>query len=82
MRVAANDNIAPRLLTKSQAAAYCGLAPETFTVTCPVTPISLGVGVRMRRYDLHEIDKWIDGFKQGKAENKSVLQQILERKRG
>ncbi len=35
----------------------------------------------MHRYDIHEIDKWIDGLKQGKAEQKSVLQQIIERKR-
>lgn len=56
-----------RLLTKSQAAAYCGLSPATFGTTCSVRPISLGDGVRMQRYDVRDIDTWIDGFKGGIA---------------
>lgn len=71
----------PRLLTKSQAAAYCGLSASTFGSVCPVKPIAFGEGVRMHRYDVRDIDTWIDGLKQGGAENKSVLQQILEKKR-
>lgn len=54
-----------RLLTKSQAAQYCGLSVQTFGVTCPVRPIALGEGVRMHRYDVRDIDKWIDSFKAG-----------------
>lgn len=77
----ANDNFAPRLLTKSQAAQYCGLSVATFGGTCPVRPISLGHGVRMERYDLRDIDKWIDSFKAGSGAPKSVLEQILEKKR-
>ena len=61
--VAANDNFPPRLLTKSQAASYCGLSLPTFSSVCPVRPIALGVGVRMERYDLRELDGWIDGFR-------------------
>lgn len=52
-----------RLLTKSQAANYCGLSVATFSGICPVKPIALGEGVRMHRYDVRDIDKWIDGFK-------------------
>jgi len=60
--VAANDNFPARLLTKSQAASYCGLSLPTFSSVCPVRPIALGVGVRMECYDVREIDGWIDGL--------------------
>ncbi|MBB3562346.1 hypothetical protein FHX06_003677 [Rhizobium sp. BK512] len=62
--VAANDNFPARLLTKSQAASYCGLSLPTFGSVCPVRPIALGVGVRMERYDLRELDCWIDGLRE------------------
>lgn len=52
-----------RLLTKTQAARYCGLSPATFGGICPVKPIALGEGARMHRYDVRDIDRWIDGFK-------------------
>jgi hypothetical protein len=61
--VAANDNFPPRLLTKSQAASYCGLSLPTFGSVCPVRAIALGVGVRMERYDLRELDAWIDSLR-------------------
>ncbi|WP_028753674.1 helix-turn-helix transcriptional regulator [Rhizobium leucaenae] len=77
MRVAANDNFPPRLLTKSQAAQYCGLSAATFGGTCPVRPISLGVGVRMQRYDVRDIDKWIDSFKAGTA-SRSLADELLD----
>jgi len=60
---AANDNFPPRLVTKSQAAAYCGLSAPKFDSVCPVRAIALGAGVRMERYDLREIDLWIDGLR-------------------
>ncbi|MDX0311420.1 hypothetical protein GOC54_09855 [Sinorhizobium meliloti] len=52
-----------RLLTKTQAASYCGLSVATFSGVCPVRPIAIGEGVRMHRYDVRDIDKWIDSFK-------------------
>lgn len=69
-----------RLLTKSQAASYCGLSPVTFGGTCPVRPIALGEGVRLHRYDVHDIDKWIDSFR-GPAEEKgnSLAMMMLHR---
>ena len=60
---AANDNIPLRLLTKTQAARYCGLSVPTFGSVCPVRAIALGVGVRMERYDVIELDSWIDGLR-------------------
>jgi hypothetical protein len=62
-----------RLLTKAQAATYCGLSAATFGSVCPVRPIALGAGVRMHRYDVREIDKWIDGFKVPEPANTSAM---------
>lgn len=67
----------PRLLTKSQAAHYCGLAASTFGAVCPVVPIALGEGIRMHRYDVREVDKWIDSFKAG-TESRSLADQLLD----
>lgn len=64
---AANDNIPLRLLTKSQAAAYCGLSLPSFNSVCPVRAIALGVGVRMERYDIRDVDAWIDSLRPGEA---------------
>lgn len=63
MLAPANDNIPLRLLTKTQAARYCGLSVPTFGSVCPVRAIALGVGVRMERYDIIELDSWIDGLR-------------------
>jgi len=52
--------VAPRLLTRRQAADYCGVGIETFAVHCPVQPISLGPGKRLERYDIVALDRWID----------------------
>lgn len=52
--------ITPRLLTKAQAAAYCGISVATFTTLCPVQPIALGKGKRLERFDVVALDNWID----------------------
>jgi hypothetical protein len=50
----------PRLLTRAQAAAYCGMSLPTFERLCPVDPVDL----RMRGYlyDRKVLDRWIDGL--------------------
>lgn len=70
--------VAPRLLTKSQAAAYCGLSVSTFGGVCPVRAIALGEGVRMHRYDVREIDAWIDSFKSERPSGTSILRELLD----
>lgn len=52
--------LAPRLLTRQQAAAYCGVSVPTFNVLCPVRAIALGSGKRLERYDIRSLDGWID----------------------
>ena len=59
-RESARKEVAPRLLTREQAAIYCGISVPTFSVHCPVRPVSLGPGKRLERYDIHSLDRWID----------------------
>ena len=50
----------PRLLTKTEAAAYCGLSSRAFATLCPVRPIALRDDRRLERYDIVALDEWID----------------------
>ena len=53
-----------RLMTKSEAAEYCRLSVPTFRRLCPVRPVDLGSGnPRLLRYDVRDLDRWIDGLK-------------------
>ena len=49
--------IEPRLLSREQAANYCGLSLPTFQAECPVIPIKIRTRIL---YDRQEIDRWID----------------------
>lgn len=53
-------SIEPRLLTKEQAASYCGISTPVFSDKCPVQPVALGEGDRLRRWDRAALDAWID----------------------
>ena len=52
--------IEPRLLDRSQAAAYCGISLAVFSARCPVRPLAMGQGKRLERYDIRDLDDWID----------------------
>jgi hypothetical protein len=62
--IALQPAFAPRLLTRDQAAIYCGVSVPTLTVICPVKPIALGNNKRLVRYDVHRLDEWIDTLSQ------------------
>ena len=49
-----------RLLTREQAAQYCGISLPTFLRLSPIPAVSLGHGRRLDRYDLRGLDEWID----------------------
>jgi hypothetical protein len=49
-----------RLLTRAQAASYCGISVTTFSALCPVQPIALGKDKRLERFDVVALDNWID----------------------
>jgi hypothetical protein len=62
MRNVDKSNIVPRLLTRQEAAAYCGVSVPTFDGVCPVKAISLGNGKRLERFDRISLDGWIDSL--------------------
>lgn len=49
-----------RLLTRTQAASYCGVSVPVFNVRCPVMPVALGKSKRLERFDVCALDNWID----------------------
>lgn len=51
-----------RLLTHTQAAAYCGLSRQTFDRLCDVRPITFP-GETLRRFDRVDLDAWIERVK-------------------
>jgi hypothetical protein len=50
------------LLTKQEAAAYLGVCAATFDKLSPVTPIALGEGDRLLRFDMRALDRFIDSL--------------------
>jgi predicted DNA-binding transcriptional regulator AlpA len=74
---AANDNRPPsRLVTLTDAARYCGVSAPVLRGVCPVRPISLGPGKRLERFDLHDLDAWIDTLK-GDNDNLTTADALL-----
>jgi hypothetical protein len=56
--------VIPRLLTKSAAAAYCGISIGIFDRLRPARAISLQKGHdRLERYDVVDLDRWIESLK-------------------
>ena len=54
----------PRLLTKAEAASYLGISENTFGSICDVRPVALADGrARLLRYDVNDLDAWIDSRK-------------------
>jgi hypothetical protein len=75
----ATQRIAPRLVYKKEAAFYCGIGVEAFTANCPVAPVRVGSGKRGLRYDLYDLDGWIDSLKQSSMSaepNKNWLDRV------
>lgn len=59
----------PRLLSREQAASYCGVSPNFFDahVAIPATMI----GTR-KLYDRHALDRWIDALSDGTINSSSI----------
>lgn len=53
-----------RLLPIKDAAAYCGIPRSYFPSICPARPIKLYEKAHPR-YDIFDLDKWIDLMKSG-----------------
>jgi hypothetical protein len=66
-----------RLLTRTQAASYCGVSVATFRMLCPVRPIALGKSKRLQRFDVVALDQWIDEMStDGAASGKDWLAEM------
>ena len=57
--------IPKRMLTKTEAAHHCGRLVKRFEAECDVSPVKFPNGDS--RYDVQDLDKWIDGLKAGKS---------------
>jgi hypothetical protein len=55
------------MLTRVEAAAYCGMKVKGFEFNCPCRPSALPDGGTA--YDIHELDRWLDSIKGGGATN-------------
>jgi hypothetical protein len=55
-----------RMLTKSEAAHHCGRSVPRFQIECPVRPLCFANGDL--RYDVRELDTWLDSLKAGTAD--------------
>lgn len=59
-----------RLLPVKDAAAYCGVPRSYFSSICPARPVKLYEKSHLR-YDIFDLDKWIDSVKSGGKEEGS-----------
>lgn len=73
MTAARRAAISPRMLTKEQAAEYCGVSVPTFNRCCPVRPAAMGDDARLHRYDVKLLDVWLDSFGPGVAASNDDL---------
>ena len=73
MREKGEIRLPPRLLNKKEAARYCGISEPIFDRICNVLPIALqGDGGRLRRYDLADLDDWIDQKKRANKNSREL----------
>lgn len=54
--------VAKRMLSKAEAAHYCGMVSKRFEIDCPVLPIRFPNGEH--RWDTRDLDHWIDNLKE------------------
>lgn len=64
-----------RMLDRREAANYCGLGFNEFASRCPVHPVALPGG--KLRWDVRDVDKWLDELKMGGSESVEALIQRL-----
>lgn len=66
--------VQPRMMSIRQAADYVGVPLRRFQRICTVRPIALPESEE--RYDVQDLDRWLDQIKAGSAESDG---EILER---
>lgn len=68
--------VQPRMISLKQAADYVGLPLKRFPRICSVRPVEMPESEK--RYDIRDLDKWLDQIKAGDTE---ADHDILERLR-
>lgn len=57
-----NLKVSPRrMLSRREAAEYCGIPTKHFQTDCTVAAIAMPRGQAL--FDMHDLDKWLDGLK-------------------
>jgi hypothetical protein len=59
------------MLSTREAAEYCGLSPRRFSLECTVAPVEMPGGAKL--YDMRDLDGWIDGLKDGAANDDETI---------
>jgi hypothetical protein len=65
-----------RLLTKAEAAHYCGRSVKKFESQCPVPPIEMADGDLL--WDVQDLDRWIETLKNEVGDDDSAIVARLE----
>ena len=67
----------PRLLSRVDAAEYCGVSPSHFDKTVPLDPIHLGA---RRVWDREALDEWIESLTRNASPDTDWLKVLHARK--
>jgi hypothetical protein len=65
-----------RMMAKAEAAHYCGRSIKSFEAECHVTPVRFGNG--QVRYDVNDLDAWLDQLKTGTSSDADDILGRLE----
>jgi hypothetical protein len=66
--------VSKRMLTLQEAAQHCGRSVKRFEIECPVAAVIFPNGDR--RYDVHDLDKWLDSIKNGDGDADAIVARL------
>lgn len=68
--------ISKRMLDKREAAEHCGRPLKRFEIECSVPPLRFPNGDW--RYDVHDLDKWLDKLKDNGEDSDAIIQRLAK----
>lgn len=66
--------VSKRMLTLREAAQHCGRSVKRFAIECPVAAVIFPNGDR--RFDVRDLDKWLDSFKNRDDDTDSIVARL------
>ncbi len=66
--------VSKRMLTVQEAAQHCRRSVKRFEIECPVAAVIFPNGDR--RFDVHDLDKWLDSFKRGDDDADAIVTRL------